>query len=110
MSELTPEQQAENQAHYEAWVEDLTIEYQMIAIQRACSAMGEPATLNDDGTLGVDEDLWESEEFEEALHQEFLKMYFQEAFEELTEDGLIEPHHVDPDSGEIIYTPKEQHA
>lgn len=92
-----------NQAEFEAWVDDLPNAIHLIIIQRACSDLGSPATLNANGSLGVDEDLFNSEELEQAMHKRYLQRYVDEILDELVADEKIKPDAVDPDSGEIIY-------
>lgn len=91
---------------FNEWIGELPQERQLIAFQRGCVAFGYAHSLKEDGGILVDGDL-DDPDFQKAIHQEFLRMYVAEAFEELLEEGKIKAAGVD-DNGEVCYVAVEE--
>lgn len=91
---------------FNEWLDELPVERQLIAMQRGCIKVGFPHSLKEDGGILVDGPL-DDPDFRTAVHEEFLRMYVAEAFEELLEEGKIKAAGVD-DNGEVCYVAVEE--
>lgn len=88
---------------FDQWIDELPTEDQMIVLQRALVQRGWSHTLGDDGAVVVDDEFEEEDElFQACLHEQYTKMYWQDAIEELLDEGLVEPDGVNED-GSVNY-------
>lgn len=80
------------------WIEELSNERKLICVQRAARSIGIPVELNPDGSLVLPELTGEgAEALDEALGEEFKRMFAVEMTAELVEDGKIIPDYVNAD-------------
>lgn len=86
---------------FNAWLDDLPQNRQLIAIQRACVELGWHHELNPEGGIAIDGPL-DSDEFQTAVHEQFVRMFLQEALDTLEEEGEICRSRIDED-GEVYY-------
>jgi len=85
---------------FDQWIDDLDRDSHRLVFHRACAQVGWERDL--DGSLFlVDGDVY-SEEFMDALDEQYKKMYTGDLLEMLTAQGRLKPDRVD-ENGEIIY-------
>ena len=88
------------------WIKELEDEDHMICAQRACISLGWTHVLDPDEGLLIDGDT-ESDEFEDAMWQQYALMYVNDTLDDLADRGLVEISGVDPETGALFYSVTE---